>query len=237
MRDFIDLLKNRISSQFLASYTVFWIIFNWRIIYVTLFIDQNLIYEKTGLLRIEYINEHRQIFGFSPNVHESLYRVLSFVIPFVLALAYVKIALRFLTWIYRVEISEKYKKRDIKDEEDFKFEESKIARREKIVDRKESVIEKEETVKKIEQNTKTAQRKEWDKDYEKLMKTTDSNRVIDITKKSASLVRKDNINVSAIQTAVIFGLIIALEKNVNFFAITDKGKYFIIKSQDENNAE
>ncbi len=48
--------EDRITSPFYGYFLISWFIFNWKIVYVAFFIDQTKLYEKTGLLRNEYLN-------------------------------------------------------------------------------------------------------------------------------------------------------------------------------------
>jgi hypothetical protein len=48
--------QDRIASPFYGYFLISWLVFNWRIIYSAFFINQENLYHKTGLLRIEYLN-------------------------------------------------------------------------------------------------------------------------------------------------------------------------------------
>ncbi|TSD06159.1 MAG: hypothetical protein Greene07147_18 [Parcubacteria group bacterium Greene0714_7] len=48
-------LEERITSPFYGYFFVSWFLWNWQLFYVALFLDQKNIFEKTGLLRNEYL--------------------------------------------------------------------------------------------------------------------------------------------------------------------------------------
>lgn len=48
-------LSDRIASPFYGYFALSWIVFNWKLIYIAFFIDQSRLFEKTNLLRIEYL--------------------------------------------------------------------------------------------------------------------------------------------------------------------------------------
>ncbi len=50
-----DTLKERISSPFYGYFLISWIIFNWKFIYIAFFVSEEKIFQKTGLLREEYL--------------------------------------------------------------------------------------------------------------------------------------------------------------------------------------
>ncbi len=49
-------LNERITSPFYGYFVVAWLLFNWRLLYDAFFVDQEILYKKTGLLRSEYLN-------------------------------------------------------------------------------------------------------------------------------------------------------------------------------------
>lgn len=48
-------IEERMSSPFYGYFIISWLIFNWKFLYIAFFVDQEKIFEKTGLLRDEYI--------------------------------------------------------------------------------------------------------------------------------------------------------------------------------------
>ena len=58
MNAIFEYVRKRAVSTILVSYTVFWAIFHWQGIYATIFVDQNVIYKRYGLLKNEYVNKY-----------------------------------------------------------------------------------------------------------------------------------------------------------------------------------
>lgn len=56
-------LSERIASPFYGYFLISWLIINWKIIYVAFFLDQQYLFEKTGLLRNEYLQTIIPPFG------------------------------------------------------------------------------------------------------------------------------------------------------------------------------
>lgn len=50
--------KERLTSPFYGYFIISWFVTNWKIFYVALFIDQELIYKKYNLLRHDYISDY-----------------------------------------------------------------------------------------------------------------------------------------------------------------------------------
>lgn len=58
--EFVDsaelVLKERITSPFYGYFIAAWFLVNWRLLYDAFFVDQQLLYLKTGMIRSEYLN-------------------------------------------------------------------------------------------------------------------------------------------------------------------------------------
>lgn len=53
-----EAIRKRVVSATLAIYLFFWCIFHWEALYTTFFTSQDIIYEKFGMLKNEYINHY-----------------------------------------------------------------------------------------------------------------------------------------------------------------------------------
>lgn len=79
--------KERTSNKFLGTFSLFFIIFNWQILYVMFFVDEKLIFIQTKLLANEYI--YNNLF-LTNSLLESLILVSHrFLIPFVLTYTFI----------------------------------------------------------------------------------------------------------------------------------------------------
>ncbi len=61
MQEFISSIKdniaNRLNSSLYGSFLISWCLWNWKAIYITIFVDQKLIYSKSNILKIEYLSD------------------------------------------------------------------------------------------------------------------------------------------------------------------------------------
>lgn len=134
MNAIFEYVRKRAVSTILVSYTVFWAIFHWQGIYTTIFVNQDIIYGKYGLLKNEYVNKY--FFGFNWSniltIH-NLEILLGWIIPAALAYFYV-------WWLPKFVINPSYKKESIYKEQR-KIE--KIRSEKRIQDEEKKLIEKQ----------------------------------------------------------------------------------------------
>lgn len=126
--------RKRAVSTILVAYTVFWAIFHWQGIYVTIFVGQDVIYKQYGLLKNEYVNKY--FFGFDLSnicVVHNLEILLGWVIPAVIAYFYI-------WWLPKFVINPAYKK-EINYKEQRRVE--KIKSEKRIQDEERKLIEKQ----------------------------------------------------------------------------------------------
>jgi hypothetical protein len=107
-----DIIKKRTTSAVFGTYVFFWASFHWQGIYATLFTSEDLIHEKFGLMKNEYINQY--FFGW--HGWSSLW---GYLIPFILTLLFIwPIPQVALIHIYRLEQRHKVARRRVKIEEE-----------------------------------------------------------------------------------------------------------------------
>lgn len=134
MEAIFEYARKRVVSTILVSYAVFWAIFHWQGIYTTIFVNQDIIYGKYGLLKNEYVNKY--FFGFNwSNIctAHNLEILLSWIIPAALAYFYI-------WWLPKLVINPAYK-REIGYKEQRRIEKIKSERR--IQDEERKLIEKQ----------------------------------------------------------------------------------------------
>jgi len=56
-------LKKRFHTPLYGTFTLAWMVFHWDFLYTAVFVNQDLIYRKTGLLKNEYL--HHEFFNYS----------------------------------------------------------------------------------------------------------------------------------------------------------------------------
>ena len=230
MNDIFEYFRKRAASTILVSYTVFWAIFHWQGIYVTIFIDQDIIYKQHGLLKNEYVNKY--FFGFDwLNVFtmHNLGILLGWVIPAGFAYFYV-------WWLPKFVINPAYKK-EVNYKEQRSLE--KIKSEKRIQDEERKLIEKQTATEeaKIELANKKAEVSEsnpvigWQEEYREFILNEDAvssfDELLEIVYSSRSFDINgdiDKIRPESLLLVDIWGLTKIV--NSNRINLTDKGKYF-----------
>ena len=134
MEAILEYARKRAVSTILVSYTVFWAIFHWQGIYVTIFVNQDIIYGKYGLLKNEYVNKYFFRFDWSNilTIH-NLEILLGWIVPVVLAYLYI-------WWMPKLIINPAYKKETVYKEQ---RRVEKIKSEKRIQDEEKKLIEKQ----------------------------------------------------------------------------------------------
>lgn len=217
--------RKRAVSTILVAYTVFWAIFHWQGIYVTIFVGQDVIYKQYGLLKNEYVNKY--FFGFDLSnicaVH-NLEILLGWVIPAVIAYFYI-------WWLPKFVINPAYKK-EINYKEQRRVE--KIKSEKRIQDEEKKLIEKQTATEeaKIELADKKAEVPAgWERDYQDFIANKKAvlsfDELLRIVYNRNSIGQTESvakIGPDSLMIVEAFDLIDATESNR--IRLTDKGKYF-----------
>ena len=225
MEAILEYARKRAVSTILVSYTVFWAIFHWQGIYVTIFVNQDIIYGKYGLLKNEYVNKY--FFGFDWSniltIH-NLEILLGWIIPVVLAYLYI-------WWMPKLIINPAYKK-EINYKEQRRVE--KIKSEKRIQDEEKKLIEKQTATEeaKIELADKKAEAPAgWERDYQDFItnyKAVSSfDELLRIVYNRNSIGQTESvakIDPDSLMIVEAFDLIDATESNR--IRLTEKGKYF-----------
>lgn len=225
MEAIFEYARKRAVSTILVAYTVFWAIFHWQGIYVTIFVGQDVIYKQYGLLKNEYVNKY--FFGFDLSnicaVH-NLEILLGWVIPAVIAYFYI-------WWLPKFVINPAYKK-EINYKEQRRVE--KIKSEKRIQDEEKKLIEKQTATEeaKIELADKKAEAPAgWERDYQDFItnyKAVSSfDELLRIVYNRNSIGQTESvakIDPDSLMIVEAFDLIDATE--CNRIRLTDKGKYF-----------
>ncbi len=225
MEAIFEYARKRAVSTILVAYTVFWAIFHWQGIYVTIFVGQDVIYKQYGLLKNEYVNKY--FFGFDLSnicaVH-NLEILLGWVIPAVIAYFYI-------WWLPKFVINPAYKK-EINYKEQRRVE--KIKSEKRIQDEEKKLIEKQTATEeaKIELADKKAEAPAgWERDYQDFItnyKAVSSfDELLRIVYNRNSIGQTESvakIDPDSLMIVEAFDLIDATESNR--IRLTEKGKYF-----------
>lgn len=213
------------------SVFIFWLlILHVNIIFSTLFLDQKLIFEKTHLLKDEYIHNH--YFAFSEWWMLLLVEITKIVAAVVATYLTIWIAPRYiLARSYRRELEDEYdrKKEKLKKENELEREKKKLAGEQlNTVKVQEQVISQQEQLESKEKRT-------WEKEYETFK---ESRMFGEFHKIQESVYRHDGkIRLTSARGDILFdirgevvaygdtnGLLSLVDGRI---ALTEKGKYFM----------
>ena len=84
-KSFAEWLEKRSTTSIISTFGIFWIIVHWQVMYVTLFVSEQRVFEKFGLLKNEYVNKYfLQINGW-----DDLSYYVNFALPFILTFLFI----------------------------------------------------------------------------------------------------------------------------------------------------
>ena len=231
MRELFEYLNRKASSTLIFVFIVFWIICHSQGFTAMFFTDQDLIFQKYGILKNEYLNQY--FFG---NYHDCDFWIRT-LLPF------------FLTWFYiwvmpKLIINRAYKKQvnDKVDREIIKEKaQQRLIKEQKETTREEIAVTKEE-VKLAEENKKLENKtpeRAWDKEYEESAKASSYSDILsqlqDVIYQQQGFIRDSYssavyITSKALMACDTNGLI---KISGNTCSITDKGRYFLKRFSSE----
>lgn len=111
-------LNKRVTTALLGTYTAFWLVLHWQAVYTTIFVSEQRIFDKFGMLKNEYVHEY----FLSPRYDDPTY-YLGFLVPALLTWLYIWILPQHLfTLAYSKEQSYKFNKRKIRVQQEIDFE-------------------------------------------------------------------------------------------------------------------
>lgn len=240
MESIIEFIKNRTTSAAYGTYFFFWSAFHWQGLYTSAFTSEELIYEKLGLLKNEYVNQY--FFGW--HGWSSFWGYFS---PLMLTVVFVWLVPRFvLVHAYRVEQEHKTARKNIKATE-----EQKRQAYQAFLDKKVSAQEEKRVVARTKLSTaqKAAKKVDptilWDSEYNEFASEPNFNEFVFILQSvyehdGRTRAQADGygdyrfrLGGSALKLADTYGLItITSEKGDTRIKLTEKGKYFAKKFPD-----
>ena len=161
MDQILEYINKRAASTILVSFTVSWVICHAEPIFVTLFVNQELIMEKTGLLKNEYM-EQQHLLGVHVNDCWWWART---ILPFAMAYIYVWWLPKFvINPSYRKEVGYKYQRKRMKLEEEKKLAEEEQKLIKQVTKNEEAKVEWKKAEAKI---AKIDPEAVWEEDYRK----------------------------------------------------------------------
>lgn len=230
IKEVFEYINKKSYSTIIIVFAVFWLICHSQGFATMFFTDQDLIFEKYGLLKNEYLN--RYFFG---NICDIDFWIRC-LLPFVLTWLYIW---RLPKWIinraYEKQINYKVDRDLIKEKAQQRLiKEKKRTTQEEVANKKEQVRLAEEN-KKLED---TAPEAMWEKEYKEFVKTNDCSSIFsqlrNVVYENKGFIRPERISSKNLMICDTNGLIVI---NSGVCSITEKGKYFLrLFALDENNA-
>lgn len=230
MKELFEYLNKKASSTLIIVFIVFWIVCHSQGFATMLFTDQDLIFQKYGMLKNEYLNQY--FFG---NICD-----IDFWIRALLPL--------FLTWFYiwimpKLIINRAYKKQinDKVDREIIKEEAQQKLIKEQKETAKEEVAATKEQVKLVRENKKLENEtpeKIWNKEYEEFTKISDHGQILaqlqNAIYQHRGFIRSNYGDIYVTSEALMIcdtNNLITISGNT--CSITDKGRYFLKRFSSE----
>lgn len=167
LKSIFDSFENRLTNPLYGTFVVTWILTNWRLVYSVLFLDQAIVFQKSGLLKNEYIWNYFfiQVSGW--------WQVLDyFIIPVVLTILIIWIFPKYL-FLPAIKEDGKYETERIRlrliKEDDINelrasVEIKKAAELKAVAEQKKSEVEIKEAIKEADPTI------EWEQEYQNLKK-------------------------------------------------------------------
>jgi|SRR3989339_307992 len=161
---FYNNLNDRIKSPFYGSFIVSWCVWNWKVLYITFFVDSNLLLSSKNILKIDYI---RELYTWN-SIDYYTYGV-SHLLIFPLVSSYVVIYWipKMTSLFYEKSLENENKNREIKLKKDQEF----LKRKEEFLEIEKKVLKKEAEVEIEKVKTEKTQEKIWDEEYDKFKET------------------------------------------------------------------
>lgn len=222
--DYLDRAKSHIYGLFL-----FWIIVeHLPVIYTAMFVDQNLIYKKSGMLKTEYIWD--KYYNFPSDWFWLLYIII--VISFACFMTWLMI------WILPKSIVKRAYARELDDQ--YQREEMKIEREQQLTKKRESLtvkqeqlVEQKQEVAKKERDLGTLEERRWQKELRNInvqgRKAVDA--AIEIIYGSDNGYYGDLLVDPGVLAYLETNNLVTVDRSRKRIEPTDKGKYYINQLQ------
>jgi len=231
MKELFEYLNKKASSTLIFVFVVFWIICHSQGFTTMFFTDQNLIFEKYGMLKNEYLNQY--FFG---NFHDYEFWIRA-LLPFLLTAFYIwAMPQLIINRAYKKQINDRVAREIIKAEAQKKLiEKQKETAKEEIAATKEQVKLAKEN-KKLENETPE---KVWDKEYEEFTKISNYGNILyqlqDSIYQHQGAIRNyhdDDVYMTS-EVLMVCDTNNLITINGDRCLITDKGRYFLRRFSSE----
>jgi len=229
-----ETVEERLGSSMYGSLIVSWLLWNWEFIYVTFFVDQQYILDKTGLLKIDYILNS---YHFLPFFWSGVWWIVRLVIGPIVSAYLINWQLSKIEYLF-------FRKSLCLDIEKKK---EKIRQEETILKTEKQALKTKEEKIDIEKNIerKMSEEELWEKEYDALKNNINLSKALDALKKCL-YTNNGNVHhpsrgrlISSEELALldVNGIIEFSDEYRNKINTTKKGKTFLkIYIKEENEA-
>jgi hypothetical protein len=221
----LENLKEKLSSPFYGTFLFSWLIWNWKIWYITLFVDSNLLMQSTNLLKIDYV---RSIYR-TDSISEVIFSIGHFLIfPFLSALVLIYLMPIVTCKFYEKSLETKNNNKIAKNKKDKEFLES-IGEKLEV---EKNILIKQAEVKKEKNKSEKTQDEIWREEYNQFKRINPfqsfSYIVDSIYKYSGRIETMNGFKVP--QEILVYAHtndLISYDKLRSRIELTEKGKFFV----------
>lgn len=171
-KSFTEWMQKRATTSIIGTYAAFWAAYHWQVLYTTLFVSEEKVYEKFGLLKNEYLDKH--FLEFRVDDFDSYW---AYILPAILTVIFIWVLPKYV-FIPSFKEERKYKlerrKIVIKGDIEMEKERARLAQQNtKVLAAEKKAAEIEKEIEEIDPN------KLNDAEYERFMEANDAAEVLD----------------------------------------------------------
>ncbi len=223
MKELFEYLNKKASSTIIFVFAVFWVMCHFQGFTAMIFTDQDLIFQKYGLLKNEYLQKY-----FFVNFCDLCFWIRN-VLPFFLTWFYIWIMPKIvINRAYERQINYKVDRAIIKEQAQQRL----IKERNETT--KEEISSKKEQIRLAEENKKLENRTEeiWNREYNEFIKIPNYDDILSklryvIYERQGAIVDGYGANNIASEYLMVFDTNDLITINGKICSITDKGKFFL----------
>ena len=217
----------RAKSQIYGVFGLWWTVFHWAFFYALVFLDQDLIFKHTGLLKDTYLK--KTYFDYS-----SVIFWFDFFAPFAMTYVTIWVLPWFILKAYKKEKHDDYDRQEVRNDYEKKIEDLKVKLENKRAQKADATtkrVRKEKSVEKIES-------REWDDDYTQFKKSkvfSEFQAIVESIYEHQGQIKTWDGDIQMYTFEIPGNVLvyahtndlIELHKEVDKIDLTEKGKFFI----------
>ncbi len=238
-KDILKNIKERFSSPFYGTFIISWLICNWKIWYLTFFVDSDILFKDLEAIKIDYIIDLYRVDSFWSFLWPFLGKL--FVCPLISAWSIVFLMPKLTFYFLKKHEENRKNELEIKfktDKDILKIKNEKLKKERETLDEEKVLEERRKEIEQVKSKQEV-----WDREYEKFKKTRyvkDFEAIKECVYEhdgAINIHNKENeakINSDIKSYFDINGLIELFWKNgYESMKLTEKGKYFLSKYTEE----